>query len=337
MKSPLVLITKMDKLFVDDIEDIKQKKLGITKGYAIAEILKSKYPDINIVDVANLDDGFKKVESGELYGYIDNLSVTVSNIQKSFSGVLKVSARLNITDDLTIGSRNDEPLLNSIFQKIIVSIDNSEVREILNRWISVEESVKVDYTFLWKIFGVIFIVFVLFTVYSFQLKINNKKLEKISREDVLTGVGNRLKLNEILANSYQYSKRYKNQYGIVLLDIDDFKKINDTYGHLFGDEVLKKFAYILVKNIRQTDKLGRWGGEEFMIVCPNINAENLKKIAEELRNNIENDLFLKEKGITASFGLSVFDGNKDIEHVVGEADKNLYKAKNSGKNRVCIS
>lgn len=146
-----------------------------------------------------------------------------------------------------------------------------------------------------------------------------------------------MKLNEILEDSFQYSKRYKTQCGIILLDIDDFKKVNDTYGHLFGDEVLKKFAQILMGNIRQTDKLGRWGGEEFLIVCPNINEENLKKLAEELRKNIEQDNFLRERSITASFGLSLFDGVKDIEEVIGEADTNLYRAKNSGKNRVFIS
>lgn len=337
MKSPIVLITKIDKLFVNDIEDVKHKKIGITKGYAIAEILRRKYPDINIVDVNHIEDGLKKVENGKLYGYVDNLSVTVSNIQKSFHGILKVSARLNINDDLTIGSRSDEPLLNDIFQKVIVSIDESKVREILNRWISVEESVAVDYASLWKVLGVVFIVFLLFTIYGYQLKVNNKKLEKLSREDILTKVGNRLNINEVLEDMYKNSQRYKTQSGVILLDIDDFKQVNDRYGHIFGDEILKKFAQLLIKNIRQTDKLGRWGGEEFLIVCPNTNIENLKKIAENLRQSIESDMLLQEKSITASFGLSVFDGLKDIDQVVAQADENLYKAKNSGKNRVCFS
>ncbi len=337
MKSPIVLITTIEKPFIDNIEDIKHKKIGVIRGYATIEILKNKYPDINIIEVDNTVDGLKKVERGQLFGYIDNLSVSGSNIQRNFYNVLKVSARLNIDDDFTIASRNDEPLLNDIFQKIITSIDSFEIREILNRWITVKESVKVDYIFLWKIFSAIFVVFLLFSIYSYQLKTNNKKLKELSRKDILTGVGNRLKLNEVLEEVHHYNKRYKTECGIILLDIDDFKHVNDTYGHLFGDEILKKFAQILLKNIRQTDKLGRWGGEEFLIVCQKINEQDLINVAEGLRKNIENDIFLKEKNITASFGLSMFDRFKNIEQVIDVADKNLYKAKSEGKNRVCFS
>ena len=337
MKFPLVLTTKVDQPFINDIEDVKDKRIGIVKGYAAAEILKDKYPEINIVDIVNINEGLKKVENGEIYGYIDNLSVTASNIQTSFDSILKVSARLNIDDELTIASRKDEPLLNSIFQKVIENIDNSEVRAIVNNWITVEESVNVNYTFWWKIFAGIFIIFVLFSIYSYELKKNNAKLARLSREDALTKIGNRLNLNEILKDVFQSNQRYDTQCGVILLDIDDFKLVNDTYGHIFGDETLKKFAQILLQNIRKTDKLGRWGGEEFLIVCPNTNIEDLIIVAENLRKNIENDLFLKEKRITASFGLSVFDGSKNIEQVIHVADENLYKAKDAGKNRVCFS
>ncbi len=228
-----------------------------------------------------------------------------------------------------------EKELNDIFQKVVESIDNSEVRGIVNRWITVKESVKTDYSFLWKIFGAIFMVLVLFGVYNYQLSVNNKKLKQLSRKDALTGIGNRLKLNEVLEETYQSNKKYKTECGVVLIDIDNFKQVNDTYGHLFGDETLKRCAQILMENTRKTDSPGRWGGEEFLIVCPDINAKNLKKVAEGLRENIENDIFLKEKKITASFGLSLFDGVKNIDQVIDTADKNLYKAKSSGKNRVC--
>ena len=335
MKSPIVLVTKMDKTFMDNIDDIVGKKIGITKSYAIAEILRAKYPDINIVDVQSIQDGMKRVESGELYGYVDNLGVTVANIRKDFHGTLKVSARLNINDDLTIGSRSDEPMLNSIFQKVVHTIDEAKVRHILNEWISVKESVKVDYAFLWKIAFGILLVFAIITFYNYRLRLNNKKLLELSREDVLTKIGNRLRLNEILADQYMYTNRYRVTCGIILVDIDDFKKVNDNHGHLEGDEVLKKFAATLLANIRETDKLGRWGGEEFLIVCPNTNEENLMNVAELLRKKIENTSFGENIGtITCSIGISVFDGDKTIEEILDKADRGLYDAKGKGKNRV---
>ncbi len=335
IKSPIVLITTMDKSFIDDIEDVSKRKLGITKGYAIAELLRVKYPDINIVEVANIEDGLKKVEKGELYGYIDNLSVTVANIQKSFNGILKVSARLDESDDLTIGSRNDEPMLNSIFQKVVHGVDKAKIRKILNEWISVKESVETDYTFLWKLALGVFGIFLIISFYSYKLKLNNKKLMQLSREDALTKVGNRLKLNEVLVYQHKYTQRYRTPCGLMLLDIDDFKKVNDIHGHLVGDEVLKKFAMLLSKNIRDTDSLGRWGGEEFLIICPHTNIENLEKLANGLRKNIENYDFEENiEKITSSFGVSVFDGNKTVEEVLDKADEGLYLAKNRGKNRV---
>ena len=270
-----------------------------------------------------------------MFGYIDNLSITVANIRDKFYGVLKVSARLEESDELTIGSRNDEPMLNEIFQKIIHSIDKSKVREILNRWITVKESVETDYTFLWKIFAGIGMLFLIVGAYSYQLKLNNYKLKKFSREDALTKIGNKLKLNETLEDEYKYTLRYKTPCGIIMINIDDFKKINDTHGHLVGDEILKRFANILKKNIRQTDKLGRWGGEEFLIVCPNTTFENLPIVAEALREEVEKFDFGNGIGkITASFGLSILDFNTDIEKALNEADKKLYEVKRSGKNRV---
>ena len=335
MESPFVLATTIDKPFVDCIESVKDKKIGVTKGYAVIEQLKTEYPDINLVYVKNIYDGLRRVENGELYGYLDNLHVIASNIQKDFHGILKISARLEEKDLLTIASRNDEPLLQSIFQKAIKNVEPIDVTKILNRWISVKESSSVDYQFLWKVLGFVTVMFLLFFVYSYQLRSNNKKLQILSREDALTGIGNRLKLNEVLEDCYNYHVRYEVGCGVILLDIDDFKNVNDTYGHLFGDEVLKKIVQVLSKNIRLTDKIGRWGGEEFLILCPNTNQKDLVKIAEELRKNIENDSFLKSKSITASFGLSTFDKHKDLEQILNEADKNLYKAKENGKNRVC--
>ncbi|WP_024955042.1 diguanylate cyclase [Sulfurospirillum arcachonense] len=337
MKFPIVLATKVDKPFIDDMGDIVTKTFGASKGNSIIEILKDKYPKINIVEVENIQDGLRKVERGKIYGYLDNLSVTVTNIQQSFHGVLKVSARLKESDDLTIASRNDEPLLNSIFQKIIYSIDQIKVRKILNNWIAVEESGRVDYTFVGEIILVGLLLLIIISFYSYKLKVQNRKLAQVSREDALTKIGNRLKINEVLAEEYRYTRRYEVPCGIILLDIDNFKEINDKYGHLKGDDILQKFAVILSQNIRATDKLGRWGGEEFLIVCPNTKREDLLKVVEGLRKDIENyDFGDGVSKITASFGISSFDGVKTIDKVVDEADRGLYHAKSSGKNKLGI-
>ena len=116
---PIVIATTVDKSFIGEIKSVKTEKLGMVKGYAIANIFRDSIKDINIVDVESISDGLKRVESGELFGYIDNLMVIENSIQKDFTGVLKVSSRLDEEAKLAVGTRNDEPLLKDIFEKLV--------------------------------------------------------------------------------------------------------------------------------------------------------------------------------------------------------------------------
>ncbi len=337
LKSPIVLATKVDKPFVDNIEKVKNKKLGIAQGYAIAGILRAKYNNINIVTVKNMQDGLKKVENGEIYGYIDSLTAMAYTIQNKFLGSIKVSSRLNENDTASIGTRNDEPILHSIFEKLVKSVSEAKMQGIVNKWISIKESVNINYTIAIELIGFVFLLFALISIYAYQLKKYNKKIKELSRIDTLTKIYNRVKLDEILEEQEKYVARYKTSCGIILLDIDDFKKVNDVHGHLVGDEVLKQFSLILKDNIRETDFVGRWGGEEFLVICPNTELESLKNVAEHLMIKIENAIFSKGLHVTASFGLSCIIDAKSSEKTVGEADKALYLAKDSGKNKVVTS
>ena len=158
----------------------------------------------------------------------------------------------------------------------------------------------------------------------------------LSITDKLTGVFNRLKLDEALNDEFNRSSRFKSSFGVIIIDIDYFKKTNDTYGHLVGDEVLIEFAKILKKNIRKIDVLGRWGGEEFMIICPQTDLEGTKKVAQSLCETISKYEFPTVGNISASFGVSMYDGDENIDKIIARADKALYKAKENGRNRVEI-
>ena len=131
-------------------------------------------------------------------------------------------------------------------------------------------------------------------------------------------------------------KRYKTEFSILLLDIDDFKKINDTYGHDVGDYVLKTVAKTLKENTRTTDVVGRWGGEEFIIVCENTNLDGSKILAEHLRDIVYKTNFEKVGNITISLGIAQFKENDTISSVFKRADNRLYIAKTTGKNRVGV-
>ena len=157
---------------------------------------------------------------------------------------------------------------------------------------------------------------------------HKKELERRAYFDALTKVYNRYGFNKHL------NELSNKKFSLIFCDIDHFKKINDTYGHDIGDLVLKKVASILKENLRKNDIIGRWGGEEFLILLPDTELEDAKQVAEKLRKIIEKENFNIPQKITCSFGIAEHKENQDIESTIKKADELLYKAKNGGRNKV---
>lgn len=163
---------------------------------------------------------------------------------------------------------------------------------------------------------------------------DKKRIERLSITDPLTQIYNRLKLNSVLQIELQRARRYERPLSVILLDIDYFKNINDTYGHQVGDLVLIHIAGLLDSRTRRSDILGRWGGEEFMIVCPETDSARAMEVAEKLRTEIAHHDFPAVKSKTASFGVAAYEPGETTDDLVARADAALYRAKNSGRNRV---
>ena len=162
---------------------------------------------------------------------------------------------------------------------------------------------------------------------------DKKEIEKLSITDRLTGIYNRLKLDALLVKQVETNRRYDIPFSVILLDIDNFKKINDTFGHDKGDYVLQKIANIFKENVRKTDLVGRWGGEEFLIICPNTIGKNAKIVTEHIRLKIEEEHFDTIGSITTSAGVTEYKESESIEHMLKRADIALYDAKKNGKNQ----
>lgn len=172
-----------------------------------------------------------------------------------------------------------------------------------------------------------------------RIEIQQKHLEQMAYYDSLTGLPNRRFLEELIKREFALMHRYDHETVIVILDIDNFKNINDTYGHPVGDNILKQLADLLRNNARETDTVSRFGGEEFIILMPNISLEGGYAFAERLRKIILEESFVVGTltlRITASFGVSSLRDVEDenLENYYSLADKALYLAKKSGKNRV---
>ncbi|KAA0259558.1 diguanylate cyclase [Deferribacter autotrophicus] len=170
-----------------------------------------------------------------------------------------------------------------------------------------------------------------------MLDTKNKMLSILATTDDLTKSYNRRFFWEVAKKEETRANRYKSNYSIIMLDIDNFKNINDTYGHNVGDFVLKKLADAIKLNIRNSDTLARFGGEEFVILLPETDKEKAFLVAEKIRNKVENMEFdeINEK-VTVSFGVASRDEANDLDEVIKIADERLYKAKETGKNKVVI-
>ena len=179
-------------------------------------------------------------------------------------------------------------------------------------------------------------LFTIIIILEIALENSYKKLELLSSTDSLTKLYNRRKINQILEKEFYKAKRYNTKLSLILFDIDDFKKINDALGHESGDNVLKELSRSVNAQLRDTDSMARWGGEEFLIVVPMIGINESGMLAEKLRVTIESIECKKGIQLTCSFGVAEFDLDKDsIESLIKRADVAMYDAKSNGKN--CIS
>ena len=457
MNIPLIISTKIEQPFINSIPNVLDKPIGVVKGYAYAELLKIKYPNMKLVDVENLTDGLEQVLNGKLFGFIGTLSTVGYTIQEKYIGELKIAGKFDDTWDLGIGVRNDEPILKNIFNKAINTLTEKQKQEILDKWISIKFHKIVDYSYLWELSLVFLIILgvilyknrsmnrlnqkileahdeiqeqqqmvdkyvlilstdlngtirfineayskaigykqseligkkhtlihhpdmkkavfknmwktlnenkpwrgevknlkkdeteIIFNMYiepiiKDGLKIgyrsiceditDKKRIEVLSVTDKLTGLYNRLKLDEVILIKGESFKRYGTVFSIILIDIDDFKFVNDTYGHDVGDYVLKEIARLLKSDVRITDIIGRWGGEEFVIVCESTDLENAYILAENLRKTIANHGFKDVGNKTISLGISEFREGDTLATLFKRTDDALYKAKEAGKNCV---
>ena len=162
------------------------------------------------------------------------------------------------------------------------------------------------------------------------------EINLLASTDRLTGLDNRAKIDEVLQERLFDYERNKRDFSIVIIDIDHFKKVNDTYGHIVGDTVLKKLASLLRENTRKLDHVGRWGGEEFIIICNGSDLQGTRILAQHLREKVAAEPFDFVHHITASFGVAQYEEGIPLNELFRRADTALYRAKNNGRNQVTV-
>ena len=160
------------------------------------------------------------------------------------------------------------------------------------------------------------------------------KLNELATQDMLTGLSNRFQFDKVLEHSINIAIRYERPLSMLLIDIDHFKEVNDRYGHLAGDEVLKTLAKIMTENVRKSDVVARWGGEEIAILLPDSDLSSAVKLGEILRQKIEAYDFGSVGSVTCSMGAVEWQAGETTDALFHRADEKLYTAKERGRNRI---
>ena len=183
--------------------------------------------------------------------------------------------------------------------------------------------------------NILLAIALLFIYYVFETK---NRFEKIAVTDKLTGLYNRYKFYQVANQELSRAKRHNRPLSLILLDIDQFKKINDSYGHDIGDYILKRIANLLKNNLRKYDLIFRWGGEEFLILAPETDAKGAMRLAEKIRKLIASQNFERAGNVRVSLGITeLTPQDKEIDALIKRADTALYISKKEGRNRATLS
>ncbi len=338
LSMPAVVAVHNRSQFGDTAEELADKRLAVRSDSAFYEILVNRYPNAAIVPVASVSDGLRRLETGDVFGFIDAPASISYTMQAEHLLDITLYNSLNDQWDLSVAVRRDNQILLDIFNRIIGTLSPQEHNGIANQWLNIRYAYKVDYSRVWLV-GAIFLLILALVAYRYKVVAGyNRQLKFMAQHDALTGISNRNKLYEYLDNGLELYRRYERPSAVIFFDVDDFKQVNDQHGHNEGDRILIEIADIVKSTIRKTDQIGRWGGEEFLIILPESDLEMAAVLAEKLRATIEqHDFGLGTGNLTCSFGISQVQQADTIASLVHRADKALYLSKNGGKNCVRIA
>lgn len=332
-----VIITREEHHFIADLASIANETIVLPTGTSVEEGVRRDFPLLTIISTQSEAEAFAMVSQRKADMTMRSMTVAVYTIKKEGWFNLKISGQVpGYENRLRVGVRKEEPVLRAIMDKGIATITPAERGQIANRHVSINVQTAIDYELIKRLVFIFAVILLTSLFWNAKLKKLNERLRIQSRTDNLTGLSNRADLNVKFQREIDRAARYSRPLSIIMVDMDHFKKINDELGHIMGDRILKAFAEVAKENTRTIDTVGRWGGEEFLILCPETDAEQAAVVAQRLCEAVRNRRFESGRVHTVSIGVAVLGKDDTIDALLHRADEALYRAKNSGRDRVCM-
>ena len=334
---PNVFITREEHPFISDPAALENESIVFPEGTAMEGLIRERYPNLEIKLAKSEDETLDMVSSRHSSMTMRSLIVAAYIIRKNGLFNLKIAGQLPMyTNHLRIGVRKSEGVLRNILDKGVQSITPQERGRVVNQHVAINVQTMLDPRWLFMGGGLTALIAALWGYWTYRLRKLNAALLHLSNTDSLTGLANRQKLSGSMAEAMIRSHQYEFPFSVMLFDVDNFKNVNDTFGHLAGDAVLQALSSITKKALRPQDTPGRWGGEEFLVLLPETGAAAAVELAEKLRNRVGEYEFSDGLHCTISIGVAEMRPNDTPDSLIHRADTALYSAKNEGKNRVVL-
>ncbi|MET0068049.1 MAG: sensor domain-containing diguanylate cyclase [Candidatus Thiodiazotropha sp.] len=332
-------------LVADGLRSLGAVPVGIVRGGYEEEFVTINYPGVQLREFSNNREMVQAAVDGEILAFVADYPVGMY-----YLNVFRVPERFRVTQTLytkylrAAVKEGNGAMLQQV-RNGLQRIPDSELERIRQKWIL---SVSVEVIPRWLVYTLVIgsalaLVVALFAYTQIlrrqvrrrtqELERANERLEVLAEQDQLTGLHNRFRLDRIFAHEIKRSMRYGHGFSVIMLDIDHFKRVNDAFGHQAGDQVLVSVAAMIRSHLRTTDQAGRWGGEEFMVVCPETDAAAAFQVAEKLRMAIGTDTHPRVGHLSISLGVADYREGDTLDSLTRRADEALYRAKGNGRNR----
>ncbi len=334
-----VFITRTEHPAITDPAALEDATIVFPRGTAMEELIRKDYPNLKVLVAESEAEAIRMVEERKADMTMRSLIVAAYTIRQQGLFNLKIAGKLpEYENKLRMGVVRHDPLLRTelrtVLNRGIRSLTDDERQQIVNRHVPITAQTSADYWLVARVAGFFALLAGVVLWYNRRLKRMNAVLERLARTDPLTDLPNRSRLNELFRREVERAQRYRRPFSIVILDIDHFKRVNDELGHLAGDRTLQVFAGVVRDSVRGADTVGRWGGEEFLVLCPETTAEEAVQLAERLRGALRATQFEGGRIHTLSAGVAAFREGDSVDALLHRADTALYRAKNGGRDRV---
>lgn len=315
VRMPVVLISDQNTPYLDGLKSLEDGILTLPAGYIFTDHVRENFPQQTVNFTPTLLESLRNVAKGEALAAMATLPIALYQIEKHGLGTLKIGGHTDFSIELSVAVRNDDPLLASAFSKAVDAMPVSLHDEILARWYRVKVEQAKDYTLLLVLVGILTLAaaFLLYRNRASQrfndqlAKVNarlsdrNRRLEQLGKRDYLTGIYHRMNMDSELERDITRCTDNGHPLSIILFDLDDFSQINLDHGHPAGDLLLVELSRLIEDRLDDTVYFGRWGGDSFLILCPQTLVDEAEHIAETLNTRIAGHRFSENIHLSTTF------------------------------------